>query len=350
MKDYSTRLDTLAQSGTSKFTNPSAELVVSGNGTDIVGNPALTKRAKRKVISQRMNLALIDIAKSKGRNERIKGYWNTYHCLKTVFTSNGKMYSSYCKNRFCTVCCAIRKAEIINKYHPVLNTWNEAYFVTLTVKSCNAKNLYKWITGMFRAFELIHWRCKKRYQRSTGIKLMGVKSLECNFNPINKTYNPHFHIIVPNEAIANLLKAEWLKQWKSDKTLFTSAKAQHSRKVEDLEHDLIEIIKYGSKIFTEPDLKKKGNSSIPPTIYVKALDNILTAMKGKRIFDRFGFNLPKESASKTTFTWLSNYEKWSFSEKHTDWINKATGEGLTGYKKPSELAFLLNNCINSDLQ
>ncbi|PCJ64405.1 MAG: hypothetical protein COA58_13720 [Bacteroidetes bacterium] len=56
--------------------------MVSGNGTDIVGNSALTKRAKRKVISQSMNLALIDIAKSKGKDERLKGYWNTYLLLK----------------------------------------------------------------------------------------------------------------------------------------------------------------------------------------------------------------------------------------------------------------------------
>ncbi|PCJ67506.1 MAG: hypothetical protein COA58_04080, partial [Bacteroidetes bacterium] len=150
--------------------------MVSGNGTNIVGNPALAKRAKRKVISQKMNLTLIDIVKSKGKDERLKGYWNTYHCLKTVVTSNGKMYSSYCKNRFCTVCCAIRKAEIINKYYPTLSTWDEAYLVTLTVKSCNAKNLNKWIAGMFRAFNLIHGRCKKRYQRGKGIKLMGIKS------------------------------------------------------------------------------------------------------------------------------------------------------------------------------
>ena len=60
--------------------------------------------------------------------------------------------------------------------------------------------------GMLRAFELIHNRCKKRYERGKGIKLIGFKSFECNFNPGTKTYNPHFHFIVQNKEIAELLK------------------------------------------------------------------------------------------------------------------------------------------------
>ena len=59
---------------------------------------------------------------------------------------------------------------------------------------------------MNKAFSIIKERCKKRHQRGTGIQLIGIKSLECNFNPQKKTYNPHFHIIVPNKEIATLLK------------------------------------------------------------------------------------------------------------------------------------------------
>jgi len=55
-----------------------------------------------------------------------------------------------------------------------------------------------------------------------------------------------------------------------------------------------EYPKYGSKIFTEQDLDKKSNGKIPRKIYVRALDNILSAMEGIRIFERFGFNLPRK--------------------------------------------------------
>jgi plasmid rolling circle replication initiator protein Rep len=34
---------------------------------------------------------------------------------------------------------------------------------------------------------------------------MGIKSLECNFNPKTRTYNAHFHFIVPSKEIAEML-------------------------------------------------------------------------------------------------------------------------------------------------
>ena len=345
---------TLAQSGTQNINKSISKVLVSGEGTDIINNPSLKNRAKRKVITRKMILSLVDVAKEKGCKDRAVLYWKAYHCLNNVITSDNKLYGKYCKNRFCTICSAIRKAEIINKYYPTLSKWEDIHFVTLTVKSCKEDKLEKWINGMFRAFELIHNRCKKSHQRGVGIKLVGIKSLECNFNPIKRTYNPHFHIIVPTKEIAELLIKEWLFQWqprnKSDyKYKYASPKAQHVRPVENLEKDLIEIIKYGSKIFTEPDLTKKGKAKVLPKIYANALDNIFSAMKGKRIFDRFGFNLPKENVRLTSSKRLINYEKWIFPSDSTDWINPETGECLTGYLQTPELSYLLNDCIDTKL-
>ena len=235
---------------------------MSGNGTNILNNPSLANRARRKVITRKMVLSLIDVAKEKGEPERIQPYWNAYHCLNNVIVSNGKMYGRYCKNRFCTICNAIRKADLINRYYPVISQWEDVQFVTLTVKVCKQDKLTRWVYGMLRAFELIQNRFKKRYQRGNGIKLIGIKSLECNFNPVKNTYNPHFHLIVPNKEIAELLKKEWIEQWRPKnkhayRYKFTTPAAQHIEPVYDLESALIETIKYGSKIFTEPDLNKK---------------------------------------------------------------------------------------------
>jgi len=311
-------------------------------------NPSLLNRAKRKTITRKMIHSLIDVAKAKGEPQRVQAYWNAYHCQSKIISSNNKLYGNYCKNRFCTVCCAIRKAEIINKYYPILKQWENPYFVTLTVKAIKAKNLNKWVFGMNKAFSIIKDRCKKRHQREKGIKLIGIKSLECNFNPQRKTYNPHFHIIVPTKEIAELLIKEWMLQWNKTGVIHTSPKAQHMRKVENLERDLIETIKYGSKIFTEADLKKKGKQVTAPMVYAYALDNILCAMKGKRIFDRFGFNLPKTAAKETTQKLISNYDEYIFSSDATDWVNQTTGECLTGYTQPIELSHLLNECVNTD--
>ena len=52
---------------------------------------------------------------------------------------------------------------------------------------------------MIIAFRIIRERFKKQYQRGNGPKLLGIKSLEFNFNPAQRTYNPHFDAIGANE-------------------------------------------------------------------------------------------------------------------------------------------------------
>jgi len=345
--DWRSEIYTLAESGTVNLPQQSNKVLIYGEGTQISDNPTLENRAKRKTITQKMILSLIDVAKEKGDKERIQSYWNSYHCQSKIISSNGRVYGTYCKNRFCTICCAIRKADKINQYYPVLKQWKDPHFVTLTVKSVKEKNLNLYVFGLQKAFRQIRERCKKRHQRGKGLKLIGVKSLECNFNPKTKTYNPHFHIIVPNKEIADLLKKEWMIQWKSDKRMYTYQGAQYIRKVENLERDLIETIKYGSKISTEPDLNKKSNDPKSKIIYVYALDNILCAMKGHRIFDRFGFNLPKQEKRQVSYKFVQDYKEWIFDSTANDWIDYDSGECLTGYSLPVTLEYLLENNIDT---
>ena len=92
---------------------------LSGKGTALSNKKAIRRRAKCKLIGDRLMLALIDVAKEKGATDRVKAYWNTYHCQRLLFTTEGRMYAPHCKNRFCTYCCGIRKAELINKYLPL---------------------------------------------------------------------------------------------------------------------------------------------------------------------------------------------------------------------------------------
>ncbi len=71
-------------------------------------------------------------------------------------------------------------------------------------------------------------------------------------------------------------------------------------------------------------------------------------MKGKRIFERFGFNLPHQQPKESTIKLVENYETWVFPKDASDWINPNTGECLTGYLQPKELSYLLNECINTE--
>lgn len=269
---------TLAQSGTNNISDIPLlpDKMVYGKGSDSSDKEVWKRRAKRKYITQKLMLALVDVCKNKGEPERAQQYWNAYHCQSELTQSKGRTYGNYCKSRYCLVCLSIRKAETINKYLATIQTWEDPHFVTLTVTAVPEAKLKHWIKSMKVAFSRIRERCKKRHQRGKLSKFMGIKSLECNFNPKEKTYNPHFHLIVPNKEIAVTLVVEWQRTWNKKKKL-TNYQAQDYRRVKDLEHDLIETIKYGAKIFTEPDVKKK-DKTVLPMVYAAAMDNIFCAL------------------------------------------------------------------------
>lgn len=347
------KFNTLAQTGTANFDTESllSGKMVFGKGVDLNNKAAWKEKAKRKNVTRAVILSLIEAAKKKGATDRVKAYRNTLYCLDKFYSSDGRGYGIYCKNRFCTLCCSIRKADIINRYYPEILTWEDPHFVTLTEKAVPAAKLDRWFYGVQRAFRLILEKYKKRHQRGKGIKLKGIKSLECNFNPVTRTYNPHLHLIVPNAEIAKTLIIEWQKMWNRGKKKLASPFAQHSRRVENVERDLVELIKYGSKIFTEPDKCKNPKSKIPPMIFAAALDNIFAAMKPYRLFERFGFNLPPQSKrSAHPPTLLERYDEWIFVLALHDWHNPETGELLTGYIPSPQLQWILAQNIDTDLQ
>lgn len=118
-----------------------------------------------------MMLNLITTAQENGEPELEKSYWNTYYCQQNIIVSNKKLYGKYCKNRFCPLCCANRKAEMINKYYPILKHWKKPYFLTLTVKACNAISLKAYLGSMLKTFQKIVEKYRKRYQRGKGCKI-----------------------------------------------------------------------------------------------------------------------------------------------------------------------------------
>lgn len=346
---YGGNFNTLAQTGTTFNFQDASKLgiILHGTGSDLLNSKAIKGRAKRKQISQVLSIGLVEIAQNKGNRKLEKTFWNTYHCFNTINASEGRIYGKYCKNRLCLVCLSIRKAEIVNKYLPVIRLWQNPYFVTLTVKAVAANKLNKVISSMVKGLSKIIEKYKKRNQRGTGKNLIGIRSLECNFNPVKKTYNPHFHLIVSDEETGNIFIEEWLKNSKKG---WTTRGAQNIQKVHNSEKCLIEVVKYGSKIFTEPDITKKANQHSKRTVYLAALYTIVEAMQGKRLFDRFGFNLPpKSDKSENQSVQTDNYTKYEFDAHKTDWIEVSTNKPLSEYKSNPKVRYLLENCINKEL-
>jgi len=249
------KLDTLAQVGTSH--SHSDDKILLGKGYDISDVAVRYRMVQKKFLTQNLILLLIDIAKEKKNTVLIISLWNAYHCLDKIHVVNDRIYGKRCKTRFCTVCNGIRKATLVNNYKAILDSWKAPQFLTLTWKSCSLDELYEHLNETIVIFNRIKAKLKKRHQRGKGPKIIGIRSIEANFNPETKTYNPHIHILIPNLEIANLLRNEWIAYFNDPK--IATPKAQFIRQVIDTEKDLIEVIKYASTVFTDKrkSLKRK---------------------------------------------------------------------------------------------
>jgi hypothetical protein len=304
---------------------------VQGEGSPLNNQKAVKRRAKTKAITQAMNLALIDVAKEKGDKCMEKAYRNAWYCQNVITTATNRMYAPLCKNRSCTFCAGVRKGALINSYMPVINTWKQVYFLTLTSPSVLAAEIKSTFKKMHLVFRTINAKLRKRNQRGTGNIVMGIRTLECNFNPTARTYNPHFHLLVNGEEAAKLLREEWMAAWQPT---YLSPDAQDIKRVRSTERDLVELIKYGAKIFTEPgktkgEKKKRRSEGV---IYARALHNIYSAMKGERLIERFGFNRPKAAVKPSTkLTSVEKTDSWHYDGRYHDWLHPEHESTLTGY-------------------
>lgn len=71
-------------------------------------------------------------------------------------------------------------------------------------------------------------------------------------------------------------------------------------------------------------------------------------MKGKRIFERFGFNAERTEPTVIIEPKLiTNFEEWEFNPKVCDWENVDNEKKLSGYKPNTQLTSILENSINT---
>ena len=81
-----------------------------------------------------------------------------------------------------------------------------------------------------------------------------------------------------------------------------------------------------------------------------ALENIFRAMRGLRIFERFGFNLPQKNKAITGARLVTGYSEWEFDSKQFDWVNSENDNKLINYTPDPKLIELLENRIDKELE
>jgi Replication protein len=328
-------LDTLAQVGTRK--KPPFAL---GAGEDDLrlsksakfdDKSNFCKRARVKYLTNALSLRLASLDDT----PLVKSYWNSYYCSSILQKMGGKLTSKYCKNRWCLVCSRIRTAQLIKQYLPLMREWQEKQFVTLTVPNCSGADLVDTIEQMKAVFNRIREQIKKQYQRcQRDAPLVALRKLECTFNPRRRDFHPHFHLIVCDLATANELRTLWLKFFPS-----ASWDCQDVKPANDA--SVLELFKYFTKLVTSKE--KDGR-----IISVGPLDTIFQAITGQRTFQAFNVTTTKEATDEEANELADQLEIeaiYEWDQAATDWVDKSTGELLTGYAPDEEFRKLVETKI-----
>jgi hypothetical protein len=125
-----------------------------------------------------------------------------------------------------------------------------------------------------------------------------------------------------------------------------SKSGQYTRRVKNLEKDLIEVVKYSTKVFTDRTMAKKNKLPENQVIYAKALHNIVIALKDHRVFERFGMPpLGARGRKEASFSLLESYKEWVYDPNSLDWVSR-WDEWLTGYEQDPELDNILSNNVD----
>lgn len=253
-----------------------------------------------------------------------QSYRNSVYCCEVLRQEAGKISGQYCGNRWCLVCASIRTGRAWNNYMPVMKSWRDKQFLTLTIKNVNGAQLRGTIAEMLFALTWI----KKEILRRYGIKLVGLRKLECTFNSETGEYHPHFHLVLMDAPMARLVKSMWLDVWGKE---IANPAAQKMKPADN--NSAGELFKYFTKLVT------KRRMMAPP-----ALDTIFRAMKGRRVFQPFGFTIPKDDDESGPITFEKGTQApsrrdeiivWDWMPSLHDWIDMETGDCLSGYE-PTE--------------
>ena len=250
-----------------------------------------------------------------------KSYRDSSYCTDIIVQDGQKLTSKYCNARWCLTCNRIRTGKLINGYKEVLNSLSDKQFVCLTIPNVSGADLYGTIRDMMRNFKLIKDTLRKR-----KTPIIGIRKTEVEYNPRRRNFHPHFHLVIENGQVARDIVTEWLKRYPT-----AIDKAQDIRPAD--ENSVMELFKYFTKMVT------KG------ALYYEALDIIFQSIYGLPVFQAMGVrkNISEdiEELQAEMYKDLEAREAiWTWIE--TDWIDKETGECLTGYSPDAELKYLLD--------
>lgn len=303
-------------------------------------------------------------------------YVNAAKCGNVVQLDNGEEKIFRCKTRFCVECNRIRTGKLINKYLPAVEQWTNKKFVTLTVPNVSAIELNNKLDQMQDVLSKCA-RAWKRKRKSGGVNLCSmedfhgslkiIKKIEITYKYGADSYHPHIHILTDGTEQAEFILDYWLNAFKDAKI-----EAQDVRDADDA--SVKELFKYFTK-FWKFDYKERKIELYAPSV----LDVIFRALKGRRVIQPSGFKavdysqndnygddeiyyFQKKAADELSekFNGLDfsagglkklllndGYYVWNY--RVSDWVDKSTGELLSGYNAPETVSgWFIQNFNDAD--
>lgn len=300
------------------------------------------KRARAKFVTTEVVSRLV-----KQPSPLENSYKTTLRCSGHLTEASGKLSGLYCGQRWCLVCSRIRTARCIAGYLPTLEAMPNKWFVTLTRRNCAAYRLKDVIRTMIKDAANIH-RVLKEKQK---LRYSSLRKIECTYSEKRRDFHPHFHFIFSSEASARAFLAAWLRRYPD--LLPTGRKNPNGASLvgQDIRpadnNSCLELFKYFTKVIS------KDPKETDYRIHIKALDTMYIAMRGVRVFQPSGaVKLVSEELEELQAEAIERNQlaAWSWLNSSADWINKETGELLTGYSPSTAVKEIASHIVENDIE
>ena len=326
-----------------KKSTDKSSTILTKNGID-----RLLKRASKKYLGSALAVGLANV----GDDLKI-AYWRSWRCA-SVYQRNGegRFITWYCGARWCLLCSAIRTAKAIRRYLPVIETWKDPQFVTLTKITVPGDELEKALDDMSQAMKMIFRRLKRH-----GYVIKLIKKIECTKSSYLDRFHPHYHLIVEGKEEAECLRLFWFEYW-NRKGVPIDWKAQDIRPAD--KGALKELFKYFTKILTsKKDSDRAGGRRVAELV---DLDIIFSAMKRRQVWRAVGFTpvgvdedesiqagLRSDNVINKIMAGAGDTETVVWSQVATDWISLETGECVSGFEPAKELRKVVEAIASAEL-
>lgn len=274
--------------------------------SDGVSVQTLSPKVGRMVYKHNLISPLLDYA-NKVQSPNIPEYIAVLRCGKELDQSENKYLKqrSYCGSRLCPICSNIRSRKVADVVLATIDMGEKWCSLTLTKSNkgleYDLKNLQDRLDYEQKWFNKVRDRYRKQGGDFSAIISLEVVPPGYKYKGKSRyyaDYHPHYHILCTYD-FAVFLKQAWLKEFEDANELNQVIKVVGESLKKDESYTIAlmktirEVVKYSLKACLPKDKNDSQKSSGSFSINVKGTDELVTMMKGRKRFKKWGCFLKK---------------------------------------------------------